>query len=168
MFFQPQKRGPHTLTEGLLESETEPHELSAEFVLLSQFPARWASCHFLCTGFFLAFSFHHRSFHPVGLLLCLASTSQRPNQIVSAMLNMRNGTIYVKGVCSFLGSVSLQQKFEVTDGSVLLPCVIAQFYLESKGNISSRHEGRSTQKTQKKRSPQLSFGFSFYMFFSSS
>ena len=32
MFLQPQERGPPTLTRGLLESETEPHELSAEFV----------------------------------------------------------------------------------------------------------------------------------------
>ena len=31
MFLQPQERGPPTLTRGLLESETEPHKLSAEF-----------------------------------------------------------------------------------------------------------------------------------------
>ena len=50
-----------------------------------------------------------------------------------------------RGVCNFLGSVSSQQKFEVTDGPVLQTRVIssdgpvlylrvtAQFYLESKG-----------------------------------
>ena len=36
-------------------------------------------------------------------------------------------------VCNFLSSVSSQQKFEVMDGPVLQPRVIAQFYLESKG-----------------------------------
>ena len=48
---------------------------------------------------------------------------------------------YVRGVCNFLSSVSLQQKFEVMDrpalqplvGSVLQLHVTAQFYLESKG-----------------------------------
>ena len=39
----------------------------------------------------------------------------------------------VGGVCNFLGSVSSQQKFEATDGSVLQLHVIPQFYLESKG-----------------------------------
>ena len=37
------------------------------------------------------------------------------------------------GVCNFLGSVSLQQKFEVTDTPVLQLRVTAQFYLASKG-----------------------------------
>ena len=32
MSLQPQEQGPPTLTRGLLESETEPCELSAEFV----------------------------------------------------------------------------------------------------------------------------------------
>ena len=36
------------------------------------------------------------------------------------------------GVCNFLGSVSPQQKFEVTDG----PSVIVQFYLASKGKYT--------------------------------
>jgi len=40
---------------------------------------------------------------------------------------------FVKQVCNFLGSVSPQQKFELTDGPVLQPHVTAQFYLESKG-----------------------------------
>ena len=39
----------------------------------------------------------------------------------------------VGGVCSFLGSVLLQQKFEATDGPVLQLCVTVQFYLVSKG-----------------------------------
>ena len=52
---------------------------------------------------------------------------------------------YARGVCNFLGSVSSQQKFEMTDRPELQPhvissdrpvlqlCVTAQFYLESKG-----------------------------------
>ena len=32
MSFHPYKQGPSTLTGGLLESETEPHELDAKFV----------------------------------------------------------------------------------------------------------------------------------------
>ena len=48
----------------------------------------------------------------------------------------------VRGVCNFLGSVSSQQKFEVTDvkalgrhssQTVLQLRVTAQFYLENKG-----------------------------------
>ena len=41
----------YTLTRVLLESETELRELSAKFLLLSQFPACWASCHFHWAGF---------------------------------------------------------------------------------------------------------------------
>ena len=58
-----------------------------------------------------------------------------------SQLNPRNGTIDVRGVCNFLGSVSLKQKFEATDrpalqlsdGPLLQLHVTAQFYLESKG-----------------------------------
>ena len=39
----------------------------------------------------------------------------------------------VGGVCNFLGSVLLQQKFEATDGPVLQLCFTVQFYLVSKG-----------------------------------
>ena len=39
----------------------------------------------------------------------------------------------IGGVGNFLGSVSPQQKFEVTGGPVLQLCLTAQFYLESKG-----------------------------------
>ena len=53
--------------------------------------------------------------------------------VVSARLNPSHGTIDVRGVCNFLGSVPSQQNSEVTDGPVLQPRVTAQFYLESKG-----------------------------------
>ena len=54
-------------------------------------------------------------------------------EIVSARLNLSHGTIDIGGVRNFLGSVSPQQKFEATDGSVLQFCVTAQFYLANKG-----------------------------------
>ena len=75
MSFQPLGRGPLTLTGGLLEPETEPCELSAEFVsavpVFSMLgflllPLGWVS---------LAFSFHHVSFCQAGLLLRLISAS---------------------------------------------------------------------------------------------
>ena len=55
------------------------------------------------------------------LLLCLASSLWDPAETVSARLNLRNGTIDVRGVCNFLSSVSSRQKFEETDGAVLQP-----------------------------------------------
>ena len=56
-----------------------------------------------------------------------------PAKIVSVRLNPSHGTIFVRGVCDFLSSVSSQQKFEVMEGPVLEHRVIAQFYLENKG-----------------------------------
>ena len=49
-------------------------------------------------------------------------------EIVSARLNLRNITIDTVGVCDLLGSVSLQQKFEVMDRPVLWLHVTVQFY----------------------------------------
>ena len=139
MSFQPQERGPPTLAGGLLESETELRELSAQFI------------------------FHCPSFQHAGLLvtspaldfLCLLlppwelSLSWAPAllglllaggriEVVSARLNPSHGTIDVRGVCHFLGSVSSQQKSEVMDvkalgASQLSDSVAAQFYLENKG-----------------------------------
>ena len=58
-------------------------------------------------------------------------------EVVSARLNPSHGAIDVGGVCNFLGSVSSQQKFEVTDqlldGPVLQLHVTPQFYLGKKG-----------------------------------
>ena len=64
-------------------------------------------------------------------------------EVVSARLNPSHGTIGVRGVCNFLGSVSSQQKFEAMDIKTLStsqlsdsPCYSSwtdQFYLENKG-----------------------------------
>ena len=114
-------------------------------ILLFQFPALWASCHFHCTGLSLGFlslplhwvfftvRLHCGSICLVGLLLCLASASQGRRVVVSAKLNLRNGTMYVRGVCNFFSSVSLQQKFEAMERPVLQ----FSFIWQSKENTSS-------------------------------
>ena len=142
MSFQPQERGPPSLTGGLLESETEPCELSAELILLSQFPPSWASCHFHCTGLSLCSASTMGAFAKLGFCCAWPPPCRGLAQVVSARLNLRNGTIYVKGVCNFLGSVSLKQKFEVMGGPVLQ----LSFIWQSKENTSSRVERRPTQK----------------------
>ena len=91
----------------------------------------------LCWVFF-AFRFYRGRFCQFGLLLCLASSLRRRAEVVSARSNPSHGTIDVRGMCNFLGSVSSQQKFEATDVkalgvSQLLDSVAAQFYLENKG-----------------------------------
>ena len=117
--------------------------------LLSWFPACWASCHFPCAGF------SSRSASTVGAFAELGSCCAWPPPCggqakgVSARLNPRNSTTDVRGVCKFLSSVLLQQKFEVTDrpalqlsdGPVLQPSDrsvlqlrgTAQFHLQTKG-----------------------------------
>ena len=49
----------------------------------------------------------------------------------------------VRGVCNFLGSVSLQQKFEATEGPVLQ----LSFIWQAKENTPLRREGGPTQNT---------------------
>ena len=151
---------------------------------LSWFPARWASFCFPCAGF----SLHSVSI--VGAFTELGSSCAWPPpwgdraKVVSARLHLSHGSVDVRGVCDFLGSVSSQQKFEVTDikalgqtvlqlldRSLLQLLVTAQLYLENKGKYTSRREGMLTQKTwreewERERDPQP-FGSSFYMFFSS-
>ena len=88
--------------------------------LLSQFPAQWASCHFPCTGFSLCSASTVEALTELGFCCTWPLTCGGQAEIVSARLNPSLGTIYVGGVCNFLGSVLLQQKFEVGDGPVLL------------------------------------------------
>ena len=88
--------------------------------------------------------FHHVQFPPRELLLSWAPAllglllAGGRIEVVSARLNPSHGTIDVRGVCHFLGSVSSQQKSEVMDvkalgASQLSDSVAAQFYLENKG-----------------------------------
>ena len=64
----------------------------------------------------------------------------------------------VGGMCNLLGSVWSQQKFELTDGPVL-----QLSFWQATENISSRHEGRPTQK--KRREERGSILTPFYMYF---
>ena len=82
-------------------------------LLLSQFPGRWTSCHFHCAGFLSNSVSTMWAFAELGFSCAWPSLHRRWAKVVSARLNPRNGTRYVRGVCHFLGSVSPQQKFEV-------------------------------------------------------
>ena len=108
---------PPTLTRGLLQSEAEPRELSAEFVAHCagfRFPVFWTSCHFPCAGSSCSAS-------AAGAFAWLGSCCAWPPprgghpEVVPARLKPSHSAMDVGGVCNFLGSVSLQQKFEVMD-----------------------------------------------------
>ena len=93
MSFQPQKRGVPTPTGGLLESETEVRQFLPSLCLLPWFPAYWTSCRFHCAGF----SSHSASTAGAfaELHFCCAWPLPHGGQanVVSARLNLRNGTI---------------------------------------------------------------------------
>ena len=57
----------------------------------------------------------------------------------------------VGGICNFLGSVLLQQKFEAMDRPVLQCCVTTPFYLESKGKYILKALGCADRKDAKSR-----------------
>ena len=121
--------------------------------LLSQFPARWASCHFHWAGFSLPSASTAGAFTDLGFCCVWPWPLVGQAKVVSARLNPRNSTIDVIGVCNFLGSVLLQQKFEAMDGPVLQ----LSFIWHAKENTFLRCEGRLTQKTQKQERPEAQF-----------
>ena len=100
MSLQQQERGPPTLTGGLLESETELHELSAEF--LSYCPS------FQHDGLLVTspvVGFLHVWLLPRELLLswfllCLVSSLWDHTEVVSARLNLSHDAIDVRRVYS--------------------------------------------------------------------
>ena len=100
-------------------SETELCELSLSLFLLSWFPAGWASFPFHCAGFSLLSASTMGAFTELGFCCAWPLLYGGQAEVVSARLNPRYGTIDFGGVCNFLGSVSLQQKIEAMDGSVL-------------------------------------------------
>ena len=126
--------------------------------LLSWFPARWTSCHFHCAGLPSPSASPTWAFAKLGFCCAWSPPHWGQAEVVSAELNPRHDTRHVREVCNFLGSVSLQQRFEMAD-----PCyssVTAQFYLASKGKYILEAWERPTQKRER---PSL--GSSFYMFF---
>ena len=60
-------------------------------------------------------------------------------------------SLYVRGICNFLRSVSVQQKFEATDGPVLQLRVTVQYYLESKEKYILETWGWADPKDAKRR-----------------
>ena len=132
--------------------------------LLSQFPAGWASCHFPCTGFSSCSASTVGAFAKLGFYCAWPLPCGGWAEVVSVRLNPNHGTIDVRGVYNFLSSVSLQQKIEAMDASVLQPwvisldtsvlqlCVTAQFYLEAEES-TPRHEGGPTQKMWREKKP---------------
>ena len=146
--------------------------LPSAFLLL-WFPARWASCDFSWAGFFSP------SASTVGALaelyFCCACEGQA--EVVSAKLNLRNGTVDVRGICNFLGSVSLQQKFERMDGPalqpceipsdrpVLRPCVTAQLYYEKQRIVIPWGVRAGQSKSWREERPPAQFWLLFYLFF---
>ena len=131
--------------------------------LLSWFPACLGSCHSHCTGFSSHSSSTMRAFPKLGF--CCAWPLGWAN-VVSVRLNPRYITIYVRGICNFLSSVSLQQNLEAKGGPVL------QFSLASKGKyileVWGQADPKDTEDREDQRSSGLNFGSSFYMFFFSS
>ena len=98
MFFQLQGWGPPTLTRGLLESETEPCELSAAFVFAVLVSNRLGFLSLpLCWVFFM-FIFHHGSLAELGFWCAWPPPHRVQAKVVSSRLNPSHGTIYVPGV----------------------------------------------------------------------
>ena len=93
--------------------------------------------------------------------------------LLSFSLSLSDILFFCWGVCNFLGSVLLQQKFEAmdqpalqpSDGPVLQLHVTAKFYLESKGKYTLEMWGHADPRDAEKRGPQPNFGSFFYMFF---
>ena len=128
--------------------------------LLSRFPACWASCHFHWAGFSSCSSSTMGTFAQLGFCWAWPLPHGGGAQVVSARLNPRNSTIYVEGVCDFLGSVSPQQKFEAMDG----PELQHSFICQAKENTSLGMKA-DPKEPEEKRGQRPNFGFSFYMFF---
>ena len=78
--------------------------------------------------------------------------------------------ISVGGVCNFLGSVSLQQKFEAMDRPVLQlsdrPVLQLSFIQKIKENKCLRQEGMLTQKTKREARPPTQLWLLFLYVFS--
>ena len=141
MSFQPQGRGPPTLTGGLLESETELHELSTKFVFVVLVSSTQGFVSLLLFQVFFAFSFHHVSFHQLGFFSAWFLPCWGRAEVVSARLHLRHGT-HILGECIISSVLSrcskdLKQRTSVTAQS---------FFRQTKDSIPSRHECRPCPK----------------------
>ena len=163
MYFQPQKQRPSTLTRGLLESEMEPHELSLESVLLSRFPACWASCHFPWAGFSLHWAFTMGAFGKLDFCY-LASASQGPTRdCFSQVKSKKHHHIYHGSVWFARFCLTAAKIWSDGQTSVMAPCY-SSVLLRNQGKIQPRgmRAGQSKRR-EEKRSPWLNFG-SFFLY----
>ena len=126
--------------------------------LLSCFPSCCASCHFHWAGFSSCSASTVGAFTELGFCCVWPLPCRGQTEVVSASLNLRNGTIYVGRVCNFLSSVLPQQKFEARDR----PSVTAQLYLVSKGKSILEEWGWANPKDTKKARGSIFL----YVFFS--
>ena len=137
--------------------------------------ARWASCRFPYSGFFSCSASTAGAFTELGSCCAWLPPCRVHAEVISARLNLRNGTIDVGEVCNFLSSVSSQQKFETMDEPVLPPSdgpvlqlrVTAQFYLESKGKYILKAWENAGPKDMKRRKAPVQIWLLFLCFFSS-
>ena len=142
-------------------------------LLLSWFPACWASCHLCCAGFSSRSASTMGAFAELGFCCTwLLPRGGRP-EVVSVGLNPRNSTISVQGACNFFCSVLPLQKFEATDNGsvlqpsdrpVLQPCVTAQFHLESKGKYILEAWRWADPKDAKRREAPRSILAPFFLY----
>ena len=122
--------------------------------LLSRFRTYWATCHLHCTGFSLCSTSNISTFAGLGFCCAWLPPHRGWGEVVSARLNLSHGTIYVGGVCNFLGSVSPQQKFEVLQLRVTAPCYSSVLFRKwRKIHPWYMRVGRP-KRGEKKRSPQ--------------
>ena len=144
----------HTSKDFLLQQEVfwnlrlSHMSFQLSLFLLSQFPARWASYCFQCTGFSSCSASNTGGFAELDFCCVWSLPHSDWAEVVSTRLNPRKGTRDVRAVCNFLGSVSLQQIFEVTDRPVLQ----LNFICQAKENTSSRNEDGKTQRGEENRS----------------
>ena len=104
-------------------------------LLLAWLPACWASCHFLCAEFSLHSASTEGAYIKLGFCCAWPLPHGGLAEVVSAGLNLNHGTIDVRGVGNFLGSVLLEQKFEGMDG----PMLQLSFIQKTTEKTSSRH-----------------------------
>ena len=123
--------------------------------LLSWFLTCWAFCHFPCARFSSCSSSTAGAFAELGFWCAWPLPHRVQAEVVSFRLNLSHGTIYVRGVCNFLGPVSPQQRFEATDGPALQLFVTAQFYLASKGKYIFEAWGWADPKDSNRREAPL-------------
>ena len=103
-----------------MESETEPRELSAEFVFAVPVSSMLGFLSLPRAGFFPHSASPTGAFAKLGFCCAWLPPCGGRAEIVSARLNPSHGTMYVRGVCNFLGhNKNLKQWTDQCYSSVL-------------------------------------------------